>query len=107
MCCVVMIRRPPRSALFPYTTLCRSHRHHPRLVRLGERTGGVDAGWEVVGEGDDRLAGGDPYVAHHPRPAAADRRDDRAPKSTRLNSSHATISYAVLSLTKTPPPPPP
>src|SRR3712207_7802974 len=80
-----MIRRPPRSTLFPYTTLFRSllegdravlpllrlvldHRHHPNLVAV-----------------DGRLADLLP-------------RGDR--KSTRLNSSHANISYAVFCLKK-------
>src|SRR5947208_11598477 len=64
-----MIRRPPRSTLFPYTTLFRSRR--------------VDAP-------DDRPGGG---VA-----CRADREGDR--KSTRLNSSHQIISYAVFCLKK-------
>src|SRR5687768_18085101 len=71
-----MIRRPPRSTLFPYTTLFRSRplRHaHP-------------------GEGG-RRAGGD---AQEPVDVGADR--DR--KSTRLNSSHGYISYAVFCLKK-------
>src|SRR3712207_8962416 len=75
-----MIRRPPRSTLFPYTTLFRS-----------------DAVADGVGDGDSAGAGG---VEH---PGAPDHRvgaevQDR--KSTRLNSSHANISYAVFCLTK-------
>src|SRR5439155_13027390 len=66
-----MIRRPPRSTLFPYTTLFRSGR--------------LDAAGRYVGQ----APGGD-------RPAAA--RTDR--KSTRLNSSHVAISYAVFCLKK-------
>src|SRR5258707_10852820 len=66
-----MIRRPPRSTLFPYTTLFRS--------RLPQR-------WR-------RLRGGD----HEPR---GQRRADGDRKSTRLNSSHANISYAVFCLKK-------
>src|SRR6202020_3437176 len=68
----LMIRRPPRSTLFPYTTLFRS------LLRAG-RTGGV----RVRG-----LEGGHGVVE-----------GDR--KSTRLNSSHLGISYAVFCLKKT------
>src|SRR3712207_7812134 len=80
-----MIRRPPRSTLFPYTTLFRSP--HPAGLPAGTVTGGVsirpaDAGdWESI-------------AALH----AASWRRDR--KSTRLNSSHANISYAVFCLKK-------
>src|SRR5215210_9038524 len=72
----LMIRRPPRSTLFPYTTLFRSPR--PR-----------------TGDGDDEL------VLHVV--AALDQPDHRARgdrKSTRLNSSHRCISYAVFCLKK-------
>src|SRR5690349_24966950 len=74
----LMIRRPPRSTLFPYTTLFRS----------GVRHGGLDA---PVGE--DRLEVADP--AHLPQDA-----QPRDRKSTRLNSSHVEISYAVFCLKK-------
>src|SRR5256885_2407896 len=73
-----MIRRPPRSTLFPYTTLFRSrHRHAPREAwhRIPRRI--------EHGHLDDR----------------ADRRA-RDRKSTRLNSSHLVISYAVFCLKK-------
>src|SRR6266478_7510631 len=63
----LMIRRPPRSTLFPYTTLFRS-RSHQRAGRLG--------------------------------PRAQQHRWDRDRKSTRLNSSHSQISYAVFCLKK-------
>src|SRR3712207_7372922 len=86
-----MIRRPPRSTLFPYTTLFRSgvdeHRAHPHLVLARE----VER---------------DPLAAHLDVPLA-ERRDPVRPrllrvdrKSTRLNSSHANISYAVFCLKK-------
>src|SRR6202043_4232469 len=65
----LMIRRPPRSTLFPYTTLFRSF-----FYEVAKRTG------------IDRIA------------AMAHRREDR--KSTRLNSSHVRISYAVFCLKK-------
>src|SRR5256885_7172559 len=71
-----MIRRPPRSTLFPYTTLFRS----------GRRTVAVGAG---------RRAGVGVRPATAPSPAAS---GDR--KSTRLNSSHLVISYAVFCLKK-------
>src|SRR3712207_7737344 len=97
-----MIRRPPRSTLFPYTTLFRS-----QWRMVGRR--GRGASWTIVG---------DPAQSSWPIPeeAAAARaealegkqqhefhlstnyRKDR--KSTRLNSSHANISYAVFCLKK-------
>src|SRR5947199_4960252 len=74
-----MRRRPPRSTLFPYTTLFRSSRADSR----GE---GGEPRYGSRGRGDPRLAGG------------ANRGSDR--KSTRLNSSHLGISYAVFCLKK-------
>src|SRR5258707_9138791 len=74
-----MIRRPPRSTLFPYTTLFRS-----QLVRIKI---GI-----VVGRQDD--VGSCSRVGRHRRLRSQDR------KSTRLNSSHANISYAVFCLKK-------
>src|SRR3712207_7111283 len=81
-----MIRRPPRSTLFPYTTLFRSGRpgdeggenHHAQVRQ------------RVVGEWHEFLRDG-----HIPENG---RDEDR--KSTRLNSSHANISYAVFCLKK-------
>src|SRR5436309_9352538 len=78
-----MIPRPPTSTLFPYTTLFRSVDAEPDLVRplrpvlriLGSRDGGLEARRD-------------------------DRRDDQDRKSTRLNSSHVKISYAVFCLKK-------
>src|SRR2546426_9289069 len=70
-----MIRRPPRSTLFPYTTLFRSSEAHGEV--LGRRAGGARPGIEPP-----------------PRLIPADR------KSTRLNSSHLVISYAVFCLKK-------
>src|SRR3712207_7501970 len=81
-----MIRRPPRSTLFPYTTLFRS-----ALVVLPR-----GLFWPFVprvGQGDRALHGPWARVG-----AAVARRPDR--KSTRLNSSHANISYAVFCLKK-------
>src|SRR5437762_6809526 len=69
-----MIRRPPRSTLFPYTTLFRSPNHR--------------AGDQSAADHEDRR-GGDPQPC---------RVQDR--KSTRLNSSHRCISYAVFCLKK-------
>src|SRR2546426_3452587 len=83
-----MIRRPPRSTLFPYTTLFRSHQlghagagrvreFEQRAVADRERLVGVGGGEQALDHGD---------------------RQDR--KSTRLNSSHLVISYAVFCLKK-------
>src|SRR3989454_3687931 len=99
-----MIRRPPRSTLFPYTTLFRS---------LAE---GGGAGEGVPGEAGDDEPGDEPGA---PEPVArassgrapcglgeqavqdaADARDAADRKSTRLNSSHLVISYAVFCLKK-------
>src|SRR3712207_6966362 len=77
-----MIRRPPRSALFPYTTLFRSQRAKAHLS-LGELEEAAAFARKAV-----RL----PNASYHP--FATDR------KSTRLNSSHANISYAVFCLKK-------
>src|SRR3989475_4738261 len=80
-----MIRRPPRSTLFPYTTLFRSHsRRSGRAGRSGGR---------------DRVAAPGRGGAPPPRDRRSARRgEDR--KSTRLNSSHSQISYAVFCLKK-------
>src|SRR2546426_7006482 len=74
-----MIRRPPRSTLFPYTTLFRSLQHGQAIRHATGRPGEVDD------EGS---------TAHAGQPAGEDR------KSTRLNSSHLVISYAVFCLKK-------
>src|SRR3712207_7372061 len=90
----LMIRRPPRSTLFPYTTLFRSidAGRAPILVEVDDHLR-VGAGTEAVPAGEQLLAQLDVVedlaVADHP---------DR--KSTRLNSSHANISYAVFCLKK-------
>src|SRR3712207_7532164 len=111
-----MIRRPPRSTLFPYTTLFRSEPGVPsprarlELVRaitdaglscgvflapvlpgLTDRLADLDAALRAVA---DAGATGVTVVPLHLRPGARDR------KSTRLNSSHANISYAVFCLKK-------
>src|SRR3712207_7531330 len=86
-----MIRRPPRSTLFPYTTLFRSPLdavHH--LVLVAQRLDRGGLGGDVEEEGLADLARGRDDVLR----AAQDR------KSTRLNSSHANISYAVFCLKK-------
>src|SRR3712207_9019559 len=94
-----MIRRPPRSTLFPYTTLFRSRRQQPdRLLLLGRDVGGVV---DRAGAGGGSRGGARPRRGRPERPdrhGPAHPRVDR--KSTRLNSSHANISYAVFCLKK-------
>src|SRR3712207_8012825 len=80
-----MIRRPPRSTLFPYTTLFRSYPHIDGVIALSHGTG---CGMADSGEGFEAL---ERVLWGH---ATQDR------KSTRLNSSHANISYAVFCLKK-------
>src|SRR3712207_8278857 len=92
----LMIRRPPRSTLFPYTTLFRSRptprRKHAKDVRPNDRARRNSArGRERAPEVEDGLLA----HVHRARDAAV---EDR--KSTRLNSSHANISYAVFCLKK-------
>src|SRR3712207_6948770 len=88
-----MIRRPPRSTLFPYTTLFRSRVQPdgPGLLGPGRDRGPHPGELELAEAGLERIQG------DHHSPSAS-RRLDR--KSTRLNSSHANISYAVFCLKK-------
>src|SRR3712207_6928225 len=89
----LMIRRPPRSTLFPYTTLFRSEGDD--VAAGGEGTDCLGVG--VVADGDVPNDGGRRDVGplgQQPHMDAQDR------KSTRLNSSHANISYAVFCLKK-------
>src|SRR5256885_12264348 len=89
-----MIRRPPRSTLFPYTTLFRSEL--PVLAhRIGEPRHPDHA--RVGGDEEDR-GGQDAHDPLHRHQRGRDRGVDR--KSTRLNSSHLVISYVVFCLTK-------
>src|SRR3712207_7835455 len=97
-----MIRRPPRSTLFPYTTLFRSE----VLVgaaqalgqggeqHLGDRGTTGEEPVEVLVADAQQLGLGDRGGRHRARSGVEDR------KSTRLNSSHANISYAVFCLKK-------
>src|SRR3712207_7957062 len=91
-----MIRRPPRSTLFPYTTLFRSPRpaRDPADADRRDRRRPRDARARERGDGDLQ-----PH-ALLPGDARARGRDERDRKSTRLNSSHANISYAVFCLKK-------
>src|SRR3712207_8310055 len=98
-----MIRRPPRSTLFPYTTLFRSAgvRRDAR-VDLVQRLAAVDLGLARPEEVQVRaLQHQDPHrasAAWSPSETAASATSSRDRKSTRLNSSHANISYAVFCL---------
>src|SRR3712207_8932287 len=89
-----MIRRPPRSTLFPYTTLFRSadvDGVEPAVVVAEELHDARAAG---------RRAGDADRGVHRLAPGAVERAQLRDRKSTRLNSSHANISYAVFCLKK-------
>src|SRR5260221_3663086 len=77
-----MIRRPPRSTLFPYTTLFRSRQRDPLVDLVLPDPDSADARWCAQVEAAARLV------------VSLDR------KSTRLNSSHTVISYAVFCLKK-------
>src|SRR5689334_23577360 len=83
-----MIRRPPRSTLFPYTTLFRSRRTVPRQHEVAVQ----------LREDVERGHGTGALVVEHVRQQLRDMFQDR--KSTRLNSSHSSISYAVFCLKK-------
>src|SRR3712207_8576815 len=95
-----MIRRPPRSTLFPYTTLFRSRRRLRERHRRGPDGGGRAALRRLPGRQRawGHLRAGGLRRLRALRGAAALERADR--KSTRLNSSHANISYAVFCLKK-------
>src|SRR3712207_7740279 len=92
-----MIRRPPRSTLFPYTTLFRSVVLRQRGA-AGDRHLLLLAGAEVLSADVHDAVRVDVEGDLDLRDAAGRRRQDR--KSTRLNSSHANISYAVFCLKK-------
>src|SRR3712207_7959173 len=93
-----MIRRPPRSTLFPYTTLFRSraedeagdHAAPGEAVQVGQ----------LLGDADRRIVEGKAVADHEDRGVLGVARQRRDRKSTRLNSSHANISYAVFCLKK-------
>src|SRR3712207_8058148 len=94
-----MIRRPPRSTLFPYTTLFRSAHHEASVAT--DRKGNIYYAYSAR----DRLMyltiskdGGETWTK--PLMVAAPGVNETDRKSTRLNSSHANISYAVFCLKK-------
>src|SRR3712207_7957047 len=94
-----MIRRPPRSTLFPYTTLFRSELHRRRADVAPALVAVAVAGDAAVLDLDPRLeaVGGPEPVG---QPELVERRHPLDRKSTRLNSSHAHISYAVFCFKK-------
>src|SRR3712207_8102234 len=89
-----MIRRPPKSTLFPYTTLFRSRGRHPRRPR---RSAPAAAARSLAPARGRRRRCGDSERAVTIAPPVFELQDR---KSTRLNSSHANISYAVFCLKK-------
>src|SRR3712207_8546504 len=92
-----MIRRPPRSTLFPYTTLFRSEGTGAGYI---ENSRVLDA---LVRDADGKQAGSQPLaMVFSAGNAGPDKQTITSPdrKSTRLNSSHANISYAVFCLKK-------
>src|SRR2546422_8593071 len=90
----LMIRRPPRSTLFPYTTLFRSEPHAG--ARADHLLDGVPIREDIGGLG--RRRGGGPRRRPNPRGHRRVGTPDR--ESTRLNSSHRYISYAVFCFKK-------
>src|SRR5438034_6525853 len=94
-----MIRRPPRSTLFPYTTLFRSE-------HMAARQHGFIPDFRADGQRQYETVAGDPGSEGRNRRGQPDtdlwaqRMDHRDRKSTRLNSSHTVISYAVFCLKK-------
>src|SRR2546429_9910370 len=87
----LMIRRPPRSTLFPYTTLFRS-KHVVPIIGNGDADTGLADGVAIVASNW--------WLANQARSKLAVDWDLRDRKSTRLNSSHGYISYAVFCLKK-------
>src|SRR2546427_9113482 len=94
-----MIRRPPRSTLFPYTTLFRSQvEEAERVPELGEFLAAMNAPSSILETAKCDAWASDEISAEEEVFGAACKFGDR--KSTRLNSSHSQISYAVFCLKK-------
>src|SRR2546430_13472023 len=102
-----MIRRPPRSTLFPYTTLFRSRadvadHQHPEAGQLFDADRRREALDQVVGwvdlQDECRVGADRPLVVGKRGPVGGAHLADPDRKSTRLNSSHSQISYAVFCL---------
>src|SRR3989442_6960268 len=90
-----MIRRPPRSTLFPYTTLFRSLRQKRAAARF--RPGTQRAARRIAEPRPDRA---EAALVFHEQRSARRTASQADRKSTRLNSSHVRISYAVFCLKK-------
>src|SRR2546427_3593468 len=89
-----MIRRPPRSTLFPYTTLFRSNHLHVRVDQWSDLSFGKPA------DAADLVRNRPKIFLERDRCELRAERFQRDRKSTRLNSSHSQISYAVFCLKK-------
>src|SRR2546430_3265753 len=89
-----MIRRPPRSTLFPYTTLFRSSDSGEQGAASGAQEGAADQVWKEVPGSSACWEAGVRAICAYTGGGLVDR------KSTRLNSSHSQISYAVFCLKK-------
>src|SRR5688572_31853164 len=94
-----MLRRPPRSTLFPYTTLFRSHEREQRSVEIG---GVAEADHDHLRELEllELERGAEALAAARSARGSGRLQTRRDRKSTRLNSSHSQISYAVFCLKK-------
>src|SRR5687768_18104366 len=93
-----MIRRPPSSTLFPYTTLFRSAEPQPQ--RQGRKARGEVEQQQPAGARRQGQPVGDEQQEEGRRQAVGDAVQQIDRKSTRLNSSHGYISYAVFCLKK-------
>src|SRR5258708_21659276 len=93
-----MIRRPPRSTLFPYTTLFRSARPVSSGASFTRQASGAIVGGSRLVRGRAGRTHGVEHRREHDRDDEIENHGDR--KSTRLNSSHQIISYAVFCLKK-------
>src|SRR5689334_24138501 len=101
----LLLRRPPRSTLFPYTTLFRSHDRPIAPVPAGARQEVREVAFVdriAVREGREAIERVGAHDLEHPEPglSAGVRPAHEDRKSTRLNSSHSSISYAVFCLKK-------
>src|SRR3712207_7418913 len=99
-----MIRRPPRSTLFPYTTLFRSNPENIVWIFGSGRSGST---WlsSMMGDIEGHTLWGEPWVGalfgnYYYRGVAERKHKTQIGRATRLNSSHANISYAVFCLKK-------
>src|SRR2546430_10282360 len=91
----LMIRRPPRSTLFPYTTLFRSLTWTLKVHGQAEKVvATLNPVWQIDHKRTTRGGNSESITSNTPPVVALDR------KSTRLNSSHSQISYAVFCLKK-------